>query len=161
MCPFAVEEHFVAGRLFVSFFYLCDVAHAELVVVVSLYKHVADVLHSLEFVAYSYTDAVVTIVVIAAVSGLVLPVQGGKHLSWFHTQICHAVLQQGDVDALGAFSVEFHPVNSFHVADFPLHEFRIVGQLPVGQAVTGQCVEHTIYIPEIIFDDRCTGPVGQ
>ena len=39
--PFAVEEQFVAGRFFVSFFDTGNVAHTELVVVMSLNQHIA------------------------------------------------------------------------------------------------------------------------
>ena len=78
--PFAVEEQFVAGRFFVSFLDAGDVAHAELVVVMPLYQHAAYIFHCPELVADGDADAL-------------------------YAEVCHAVLQQGDVDAFGTFAV--------------------------------------------------------
>ena len=103
--PFAVEEQFVAGRFFVSFLDAGDVAHAELVVVMPLYQHAAYVFHCPELVADGDADAVVAIVVVAAVGGLVLSVQGGEDFGGLYAEVCHTVLQQGDVDAFGTFAV--------------------------------------------------------
>ena len=159
--PFAVEEQFVAGRFFVSFFDTGNVAHTELVVVMSLNQHIAYVFYRLEFIADSDADAVVSVVVITAVCSLVLSVQGSENFGRFHAEVCHAVLQQGDVDTFGTFAVQLHSVYVFHVTDFPLDEFGIVRQFTVGQSVACQCIEHSVHIAEIIFDDRGTRSVGK
>ena len=159
--PFAVEEQFVAGRFFVSFLDAGDVAHAELVVVMPLYQHAAYVFHCPELVADGDADAVVAIVVVAAVGGLVLSVQGGEDFGGLYAEVCHTVLQQGDVDAFGTFAVQFHPFHARHIAYFALDKLCIVGQLPVGQSVTGQCVEHSVYIAEVVFHDGGARSVRQ
>ena len=153
-CALAVVEQLVACRVLVAFLYLCDVAQAQLVVVMPLDKHVADVFHGFELVVDRHTDAVVTVFVVTGIGGLVLSVQGGKHFGRFHAQIGHAILKQGDVDAFHALAVEFHAVYSLQIAGFTLDEFGIVGQFTVGQSVARQGIEHAVNIAEIIFYDR-------
>ena len=88
----AVIEQFIAYRFFVAFLDTGNVPETELVIVMPLDKHIADVLYGLELVAHRHSDAVVTIVVITGIAGLVLSVQGGKHFQGLHTEIGHAVL---------------------------------------------------------------------
>ena len=130
--PFAVEEQFVTGGLFISFLYPGYVAHTELVVVMPLYQHIADVFHSLEFIADGHADTVVSIVIVAAVCGFVLAVQCSENFGRLHAKVCHAVLQQGDIDTFGTFAIQFHPVYIFHIADFPFDELGVVGQFTIG-----------------------------
>ena len=70
-----------------------------------LYQHATYVFHCPELVADGDADAVVAIVVVAAVGGLVLSVQGGEDFGGLYAEVCHAVLQQGVVDAFGTFAV--------------------------------------------------------
>ena len=90
-CP--VEEEFIAGRFFVSLLDTGNVTQAELVIVMSLDKHVADVFYGLELVADGHTDAVIAIIIITGIGGLVLSVQGGEHFHRLHAEVGHAVLK--------------------------------------------------------------------
>ena len=94
--------------LFVSFLYSGAVAYAELVVVMSLYQHVAYVLYRPELITDGHADTVISVIVVTAVCGFVLSVHSGEDFGWLHTEVCHAVLQQGNIDAFGAFAVQLH-----------------------------------------------------
>ncbi len=156
-----VIEHFIACGVFVVFLYAGDVAQAELVVVVSLNQHLSDVVYGFELVVYRDADTAVAVFIISCIGGLVLAVQGCQYLGRFYTEVCHAVLQQGDVDTFGTLAVEFHTVHTFQFVHLPFHQFGIVGQFTVGQSVAGQGIEHAIYVSEVILDCRGGGSLGE
>lgn len=158
---FMVIKHFIACGILVVFFYAGDVAQAKLVVIMSLDQHFSNIFYGFEFIVYCDSDTVVTIFIISCIGGFVLSVQCGENFGRFNTEVCHTVLQQGDVDTFGTFAVEFHTVHAFQFVHFPFHQFGIVGQFTVGQSVACQGIEHTIYVSEIILDYRGGGSFGQ
>ena len=157
---FAIVKELVARWVSIRLFDLGNVTQTQLVVVVPLNQHLADVFDGLEFITDCHTDALVAIVEIAGVGGLVLSVERGQYFSRLDTQVGHPILQERDVDALGPFAIDFDPIHLFHIVDLPLDQFGIVVQLPVTEAVTCQGIKYTIHIAEVIFDDGCTGSIG-
>ena len=75
----------IASGLLVALLNMGNVAQAQLVIIVSLDKHLSDLFHAFEFVRYVQTDALVPIVEVAAVGGLVLSVEGSQHFSRLHS----------------------------------------------------------------------------
>ena len=116
----AIAEELVAGGCFIPLFDMSNVAQAQLVIVVALDEHLAYIGNGLELVSYVEADALVAVIKVAAIGGFVLAVQGGEHFGRFHAQCGHAVLQQGDVDALRAVAVEVHAFYILHIAHLAL-----------------------------------------
>ena len=152
--PLAVAVEGIACGFFVPLFDTGNVAQSELVVIMPLDKHLADVIYRLQFVGDMEADALVSVVEVAAVGGLVLPVERSEHFSRFHAEVGHAVLQQGDVDALGPFAVEVHALHALDVAHLALYQFGIVGELALTQSIACQGIKHAEYIAEVILYHR-------
>ena len=91
--------------ILVVFFYAGDVAQAKLVVIMSLDQHFSNIFYGFEFIVYCDSDTVVTIFIISCIGGFVLSVQGCQYFSRFYTEVGHAVLQQGYVDAFRPFAI--------------------------------------------------------
>ena len=157
----SVVEHFIAGGIFVALFDPGNITETQLVVVVSLDEHVADVVHTVELVADVDPYAHVTMVEVTGIGGFVLSVEGGQHFGGLDAQIGHTVLEQGDVDAFGALAVEFHAFHAFDVVDFPFGQFGIVRQLAIVEAVAGKGIEHAVHIAEIVLNNGSAAPFGK
>ena len=150
-----VIEHLVTGWIFIPLFDQGYVAQTQLVVVMALDKHLADVVHRFETIVHRHSDAVVPVIIVTTIGCLVLSVQGSQDFGRFHAKVGHAVLQQGDIDTFGTFPIYIHPVHSFYFDYFPLDRFGIISHLPIGQSIARQCVEHAEHLAEIVLYDRC------
>ena len=120
----------------------------------SLDKHVADIFYGLELVADGHTDAVISIVIITGIASLILSVQCGEDFHRLYTQVGHAVLKQGDVDAFGTLAVEVHSIHALDIVHFPFHQFGIIGQFAVVHSFACQGIEHTEHIAEVVLNHR-------
>ena len=87
---------------------------SQLVVFVSLYDHVADVLDVAELVIYSDPYPVCSVFVITGINGLVLTVKRLENLGRHNSQIGHFVFLEGYVYARVSFAVDFHACHSFY-----------------------------------------------
>ena len=134
---------------------------AKLVVVMTLDKHHPDVVHCLELVRHLDSDAVAAVVEVAAVGGLVLAVQGLKHLCGHDAQVCHLLLLHVYVDAFFLHTVDVAAGYAFYVAYVALGKLCIVRHLYIAQTVSGQTIEHTVNIAEIIPHYRIAGTGGE
>ena len=124
----------------------------------SLNKHFSDIIYRLKLIVDRYTNTIISILIIPRISRFVLPVQCGKHFGRLHSQICHPVLQQRDIDTFRSCAVEFYPVHPLKVTNFSLDKFGIIRQLPIRQPISGQSIKHAIYIAKVIFHHWCACP---
>ena len=141
----------IANGLLDALLHLGNVGHTELVTLMSLDEHPADVLHGAELVIHSDTHTLVTIVIVAGIVGAVLSVQRGKYLSGHHAHAGHLVLEQTYLDDFLLLAVQFHTVNAFHGGSLALQEFGIVAEFPLTQAIARQGIEDAIDIAEVIL----------
>ena len=148
--PLSVAQHGVACHLFITLAHIGNVAYAQLVVVVSGDEHVGNVFHRAELVIHGDTYSSCPVVIISSIRGGVLSVERLYHFCRQHSEICHLLLFQVDIDTFWSFAVNIHACHTVDGEHFSLDEFGIVAELAVGESVAGQGIEHAIHIAEII-----------
>ena len=55
------------------------------------------------------------------------------------------------------FAVDIHSIHVLHIAELAFHQFRIVVQFTVRQAVGGEYIEHAVHRREVLLGHRCIG----
>ena len=83
------------------------------------------------------------------------------HFCRQHSEICHLLLFQVDIDTFWSFAVNIHTCHTVDGEHFSLDEFGIVAELAVGESVAGQGIEHAIHIAEIVCHGHHLCPFRQ
>ena len=123
----AVISHRVAYRSDIVITYFGNISQAELVILMALYNHIANLLYLAEFVIDSHAHAVGPVVVISGIIDAILPLQRGEYLRRRNAQCRHTFRQHLNVDALLSFSVYSDTSHVFNVCQLPLDQSGIVG----------------------------------
>ena len=104
-----------------------NISQAELVILMALYNHIANLLYLAEFVIDSHAHAFWPVVVISGIIDAILPLQRGEYLRRRNAQCRHTFRQHLNVDALLSFSVYSDTSHVFNVCQLPLDQSGIVG----------------------------------
>ena len=90
-----------------------------------------------------------------------MPIEGRQHLCGLHAEIGHPILQEADLDAFRSFAVDLHPLNALQLVDVSFHQFGVVRQLTIREAVARQGIEQAIDITEVILHDGRACPARE
>ena len=153
----SVVGHGVAHRLLDTLLHLGNVRDAQLVHLMTLDEHAADIAHCLELVRHSDAHTLVSVIVIAGIRGLVLAVECRKHLCRRHAQGGEFVLKKANLDALVLGAVDLNPLDVVQTADFVAQQIAVLQQLALRESVGGQGVEHAVNGGEVVSGDGNAG----